>query len=174
MPDQPATYRKLAGPAVRSDNLMAGTASRVALYLGPDHLLLTEKLWFKESYRRFYFRDIQAFLIQKNNRWRWYGFGFLIAALLFALFGLAASGNSAAFIFYGLAGLLAIGAGVNWLWLGQTCRCFLKTAVQYEELTPLNRERKANRALAVIEREIATVQGPMPPAPGPSAEAPAP
>jgi hypothetical protein len=171
MAAEPVNYRKLGGPAVRSDNLMAGTATRVALYLGPDHLLLTEKVWFKESYRRFYFKDIQAFLIQKTNRWLWWSLGFLLAALFFGVFGLAASGSGAGIVFYSIAGVLALCLGINWM-LGQTCRCYLKTAVQYEELTPLNRERKADRALALMEDEIEAVQGRMP-APGWNA-APAP
>jgi hypothetical protein len=78
--------------------------------------------------------------------------------LLFVLAGFLASGSETAYVFFGLAAVFAVLLGINWA-IGQSCRCYLKTAVQYEELTPLNRARKAEKALAQLSAEIEQVQG---------------
>ena len=165
MANERINYRKLGGLGTRQESLLAGSASRVRLYLGPDHLLLVEKTNYRECYRRFYYRDIQAFLMLKTNRWLWISMGFLGLALLFGAIALATSSNTAGshtnVVFAVIAGLCFLTMGINW-WSGQSCKCYLKTAVQYEELTPLRRERQAIKALFELRDLILAVQGSMP------------
>jgi hypothetical protein len=130
----------------------------VRLFLGPDHLLLVEKVWYKESYRRFYYKDIQAFLIQKTNRWLWWSGGLLLAVIVCVLIAWAASGSGADVFFFIVGGVFGLCLLINWF-KGQSCRCYLKTAVQYEELPPFNRERAADKALALLRDEVEAVQG---------------
>src|ERR1700742_3857011 len=44
--------------------------ARTSLWLGPDHLLRIESNGYSESYKRFYFRDIQGFIVQRTTRAR--------------------------------------------------------------------------------------------------------
>jgi hypothetical protein len=43
--------------------------------------------------------------------------------------------------------------------LGRTCRCFLRTAVQTEQLPPLDRVRRAQKVFARLRPLIAAAQG---------------
>jgi hypothetical protein len=45
-----------------------GAFGRSYYWLGKDHLLLVEISGYSEKYRRFYFRDIQAVVLEQNNR----------------------------------------------------------------------------------------------------------
>src|SRR5438477_3941842 len=75
MPRDEKAYRRLPGRE-------AGLLSYSRLWLGPDHLLLARTTFFSEEYKRFYFRDIQAFVIRKTNRHRIWGW---ILSVLVAL-----------------------------------------------------------------------------------------
>ena len=52
-------YRRLPGRAF-------SLVSRDSLWLAEDHLLSVQSNRFSEDYRRYYFRDIQAFAIQRT------------------------------------------------------------------------------------------------------------
>ena len=39
-----------------------------SLWIGEDHLLLVELRGFTETYRRFYFRDVQAIILRRTDR----------------------------------------------------------------------------------------------------------
>ena len=66
-------YKRLTrerGPAQFSILAM----SRSSLWLGDDHLLFLECTGYSETYKRFFFRDIQAFTIRKTKTravWNW-------------------------------------------------------------------------------------------------------
>src|SRR5208283_5906459 len=48
--------------------------ARSSLWLGDDHLLFVECTGYTETYKRFYFRDIQAITIRKTTThavWNW-------------------------------------------------------------------------------------------------------
>src|SRR4030088_1939833 len=91
MPRSPHAYRKL--PGRRFGILFTST-----LWIGPDHLLSVRKGRFAEEYRRFYFSDIQAIVLQKARR------EFLRQAILF-LPVLAAVA-------------ILLGTDARWYWLG--------------------------------------------------------
>jgi hypothetical protein len=139
---------------------------RMALWLGSDHLLCVETTGYTETYKRFYFRDIQAVTIRRNQQ-RMMGniilgvFIIVLAALAIAIVRLS-NGNGA-----GAVGgiFLAFTAGpillvllINTL-MGPTTVCQLRTAVQTEDLTPLNRLRRARKVLDRLHPLIAEAQG---------------
>ena len=132
--------------------------SRTSLWLGPDHLLFVDSNGYTETYKRFYFRDIQAFVVQRTSAATTTNI-VLTVMLVFALVPALAVQSMGGKIFcFTLAGLFALIMLVNLL-LGQTCRCFLRTAVQTEQLPPLNRVRGAQKVFARLRPLIAAAQG---------------
>jgi hypothetical protein len=62
------------------------------------------------------------------------------------------------FFFTGLIALLVMFLLINFF-LGATCKCYLRTAVQIEELPSLRRLRKTRKIMAQIRPLIAAAQG---------------
>jgi hypothetical protein len=136
--------------------------SRSSLWLGDDHLLLVEALGFSETYKRFFFRDIQVLTIRKTKtRLVWN----LILVPILALSGLIISASSEdwgpkgtliaasiVFVLFGIPLLLNI-------FFGPTCACEIRTAVQTESLPSLARVRKTQRILNRIRPMIIAAQG---------------
>ena len=61
--------RDRSGDAHRTASCRAGAADFCrgsSVWLGPDHLLLVESLRFREEYKRFYLRDIQAIAVARR------------------------------------------------------------------------------------------------------------
>jgi hypothetical protein len=144
MANSSITYKKLTRYSIRRTAAFEISASRAQLYLGPDHLLLLEKTFCRESYRRFYFRDIQALVLQKTNDWLWYSLICLGGSLLFGAISLAAVNSSARYFFLPLTAACVLGLVINSA-LGQSCHCHMRTAVQYEILPGLHRVREADK-----------------------------
>lgn len=156
-------YKKLTNPR-RRHGFSIATASRASLWLGDDHLLSVNSTGYTESYKRFYFQDIQAFVFHRSNRAMIYTIilGILIAPFLFALIyflnvkGVDAIGAS---IFLGIVvGILGTLLVIN-LILGTRCKTFIQTAVQTEELPSLSRVRQTRKALEKIRPLILAAQG---------------
>lgn len=161
-------YQRLTPARARSQFAVAFMA-RSSLWLGDDHLLLVETNGYTESYKRFYFRDIQAISIQQTNRYRWWAGITGFFALVFLILAIATmpktspvqwnGGEIAGGIFLGgIAGLGLLFLVINWI-LGPTCRCFLRTAVQTEELPSLCRERRTRKVFDQIRPQIVAAQG---------------
>jgi hypothetical protein len=161
-------YQRLTGSRARS-LFAVFFQSRSSLWLGPDHLLCADTTGYSETYKRFYFRDVQIISIQQTMRLRWWsgitGF-FALVFLAFLLIGVPktspthwSSGDIAGGIFLSsITGLCALLFLIN-LFLGPTCKSFLRTAVQIEELPSLCRVRKTRKVLARIRPLIAAAQG---------------
>jgi hypothetical protein len=127
-----------------------------SLWQGPDHLLWVESVFFSEHYKRFFFKDIQSVVIQRNGRhWLWTAvWGGL--ALTCGLPAVLLSGTHSVIAVFALLFLLAL--LVN-LALGPGCSVYLQTAVQVQKLTNLNRVRTARKAIGRIKPLIEAVQG---------------
>lgn len=145
--------------------------SRGSVWLGPDHLLVVETNGYTETYKRFYFRDIQAIIIQETKNYLWGNVVFAMLALPFLILTILSvlsapkntpswdSGTIVAVTVLGcLAGLFLLVLAIN-LFRGRTCKVFLRTAVQIEQLPAVNRIGKARRILDKIRPLIAAAQG---------------
>lgn len=147
-------YQKLPGTGHQ-------LGSYTKLYRGPDHLLQVSSVTFSERYKRFYFHDIQAFIVVRTV---WWIFGLAISGVIslgFAALALGVSDSAGRIICGSAAGLFAIIA-LSHAVRGPTCRCCVRTAVQTEKLPSLNRERKTKKILATLQPFIDAAQGPMP------------
>lgn len=150
-------YRRLTG---RSPQV----ANYVVLYEGPDHLLLVTSTGWSESYKRFFYRDIQALVIRRT---RWFeGIAAALGALtlLVALPAtLAFAGNpDAGIVLFVIAGIL-LALLIGHFLLGPTCVCEIQTAVQTERLAGLRRARRARKFLRRLKPLIEAAQGPLSP-----------
>jgi hypothetical protein len=154
---QETLYEKLPGRGLRREGWIAITRIRCTLWLAKDHILSVDNRVFSESYKRFYFRDIQAIILQRTNRarvWNTIWAGLDVLALLLAL----------VFKGYGLliclifAGLFTVALLINWF-QGPTCTCELITAVQRETLPSIGRLKTAEKVLPLLRRIIKRSQG---------------
>jgi hypothetical protein len=152
-------YKRLARARPRSSFAVA-FMSRSSLWLGDDHLLCVDSNGYSETYKRFYFHDIQTFTVRKTKRrliWNW----LLAIPAAFCIADLSTNRT------LGLAGIItvatialifAVPLLINNL-LGSTCACQLRTAVQVEELPSLARVRQARKVLKKVLPLIAATQG---------------
>lgn len=130
------------------------------LWLGEDHLLAVDNNGYIEYYRRYYLKDIQAFLVRRTGRgtlWSIF-FGFM---LLLAAAGMANtdSGNIGAIVTWSIiAGLFLLLLLVN-LFRGPTCRCWIKTPLGTAELGSLRRLRNVDRFTQRVRPLMDRVQG---------------
>jgi len=144
-------------------------ATRCKIWLGKDHLLCVDSSGYTETYKRFYFRDIQAITMQQTNRGRSLNIilgiisaFFLIATLLAIPDRVPASwsgGEQAKVIILGTATVIVISLLLINIFSGPTCKTQLRTAVQVENLPPLRRVRKTRKVLDQIRPLIVAAQG---------------
>src|SRR5882762_10419839 len=150
MPGGQKSYRRLPGKGITA-------LQHVRLYEGADHLLQVASSGYSESYRRFYFRDIQTLTMQKTHVGKIFNGIFAFFTALFALpaFDMSLGAALAMWSVGGFFALLLIGN----LALGRTCVCYIRTAVQTERLSAVTRIRTARRLLRRIRPLIEGVQG---------------
>jgi len=145
-------YQRLPG---RSGSFL-GTST---LWEAEDHLLLVRSVIVTETYRRFFFRDIQAIVVCRTKAG-------LVMDFILALTA-AAFGAGAVFVFFAepsagvilgvVAAALLMGLTVN-LVRGPTCRCVIRTAVQAQPVPSLNRLRATRKILGRLRPKIEAAQ----------------
>lgn len=132
------------------------------MWLGSDHLLLVKSAWFREEYKRFYFRDIQAIVVAPCARFH-VSMPILIFALLWLLPGLGmAFWPAGVAVVWGI-GTLAMAATWVSISLASSCRCRLYTAVSKDDLPSLYRTWTARKFLNKVKPWIDRAQGTMDP-----------
>ncbi|MEO8126158.1 MAG: hypothetical protein ABJF23_24430 [Bryobacteraceae bacterium] len=125
------THRRLPGKR----RTLGGNST---LWLADDHLLLVKSTRFAEQYKRFYFRDIQAFLIREKkysasrNLWDVF-FWLAVVAIYLAHAPLTALFGAALLLYKRFSGPHSV--------------CHIQTAVQVEPLPSLYRLRVAEEVL---------------------------
>jgi hypothetical protein len=144
--------------ARRRPGIAVVAISSYSLWLGRDHLLLIESNGYTETYKRFYFRDIQAIIVRRTSARMIISIvlGALAAALIVIGLLTGETGGIVAFCVIAFVTCL-IPLLINLL-LGPTCTCQLRTAVQTEDL-PIRRLGKARKILQRIRPMIAEAQG---------------
>ena len=156
-------YQRLTRGRPRSGFAVAFT-SRSSLWLGRDHLLCVDTSGYTESYKRFYFRDIQAVtLVATNRRTVWNGVlvvpvVFCLAGLVNSLFSIPRDAGAAIIAWAIVSAVFIVPLLINNL-LGPACTGYLRTAVQIEELPSLSRLRRARKVLERLRPFIIAVQG---------------
>jgi hypothetical protein len=146
-------YRRLPG---RRRGILRGAS----VWIGDDHLLSVKSYRFREEYKRFHWREVQAIIVAKAPRFHISTRSLLVGALWLFVY-LSASVN-ARFKFltpalYTVAAVLVAG----WLLISAafSCRCRILTAVSQDELPSIYRTWTARRFLRKVEPGIADVQG---------------
>lgn len=134
---------------------------RVQLWQGEEHLLLVEWDGAREYYKRFGYGDIQAFILRKTNE------GLILNIILTVLMVPFLAGGIAVPDTVGRVVLLSFGCFFGLLLAlnvlaGSTCKCFVQTAVQLEELSSLTRRPRAQKVFARLRPLITQAQGELP------------
>jgi hypothetical protein len=145
------SYRKLPGQ-------LRGIFRGASTWLGADHLLAVRSLRFREEYKRFYLRDVQAIAVARKPR-----FHLSTRAIGIALLWLCASLYFRAGMDAYAIPLAGIGLVAAWIYVSASCSCVCRiyTAVSREELPSVYRTWTARKFLAEVESRIAEVQGPI-------------
>lgn len=165
MSEQQETYIRLPGRAQRHGGPSVLAAERYRLWLGSDHLLHVTGTRYRETYKRFYFRDIQALSLRKTRTGAVWSI--VLGSLAAPLLAVALSVEIRAGEYFRGVGMVLFGApGALCLLLllfnmafGPTCICHLRTAVHVEELPCLGRLRTAERVFDRLKVIIEEVQG---------------
>ena len=176
-PAGPIRYRKMPGH-------LRGPFGGSSFWAGPDHFLLVRSNRFAETYKRFYYRDIQAIAVADTPRFYVPALLFLLGLVwLLAIFWISAiasfqtvaaqQGPAGANVFARLplttlrfdlllAGLLVALLWAVVSWVG-SCRCRIYTAVSSDEIPSVYRRWVARRFLDAVNPIIAQRQGELPP-----------
>lgn len=146
----PIAYKKVPGHG-------SSAVGYSRLYVGPDHLLLVDSAGWNESYRRFYFRDIQAFTIRKSQWGKVQNVAWALVSFLTAAIAIQAD-DVGAVVAWSITGMFLAGLIINIL-RGPTCTSHIQTAVQTTKIGPLKRVKRAQKFLTQLKPLIAAVQG---------------
>jgi len=166
MMDDDLAYRRLPARGRKAYGLF--DPARYELHLGPDHVLHLRRGMFTETYKRFYFDDIQALVIGRTSGRGVMNLALGVASGIGVSIALAVSAAAGLDV---LARVLLAACGATFplallAWntaLGSTCRCRLYTAVQTEDLAAMSRLRRAEATLAILRPLIEEAQGPVTP-----------
>lgn len=164
MSDPKQPYERLT----RSRFGLNGTGS---LWLGGDHLLLVNTTFALERYRRWYFREIQAVVLQrKSTRLVWNSVLGVIAILLWAgaVACLIASGTATAqddiillSVAAAVAGLLGFALIAVAAWntsMGPACKVFIQTPHGLDRISTPNRVPAAEALIARLQPILLAAQ----------------
>jgi len=161
-------YRKLRGAGF-------SWKGRGRLWLAEDHVLEVSSVFISESYRRFFFHEVRALVVQRTNtRFIWalvlgvLGLitGFVAGAFLWT--GIANSGEDwhvAMYFpagFFGLALLVCLALWISNMLLGPSCVCQVLTRNGWQTLSAPRRVGPATQVQAELAGIIQAVQGPSP------------
>jgi hypothetical protein len=161
LPDEPLasgpSYRRLPGRGRRTSGCISVGATISTIWLASDHLLLRESAFgMSETYKRFYYRDIQAIIIRRSPQWIARISGWAVMCLVFIFcWGLPQRRGWGWLLLSAVCFVLAMVQ----LARGPTCVTYLVTAVQRELLGSLNTLRKVRRAMKTLVPLIEEKQG---------------
>ena len=127
------------------------------VWLGEDHVLLVRSRTFFESYRRFFFNDIQGMVVCRTNMGKIWNLIWGFFALLFGLLSLAFD-EIGIIVMLSLAAPFVVALITNVV-LGPTCAFHIRTAVQTERLPAVSRIATARHFIVRVEPLIAAAQG---------------
>jgi hypothetical protein len=144
-------YRRLPGRR-------RGVVLSASMWMGSDHLLLVKSAWFREEYKRFYLRDIQAIVVAPCARFH-VSRPLLICALLWMLPLVSVAFWPPGLGVVWVVATLAMVATWIAISAASSCRCRLYTAVSRDDLPSLYRTWTARKFLNQVKPSIDRVQG---------------
>jgi len=147
-------YKRLPGRG-----LTWGGPSRV--WLGDDHVLLVLTRGYSETYRRFFFNDIQGVVVRRTHIGKIWNAVWASFLAFFGVLALVVNSGPGSIILACIAAPFGVALFVN-MALGPTCAFHIRTAVQTERLPAVSRVRAANKFIARIEPLIIAAQGELP------------
>ena len=148
-------------PYVQLPGSYRGFFRKASLWEGADHILCVKGTRFNEEYRRFYYRDIQAFIIEKRARAGSVGWWIVLLVLLFVSM-IAAAKNDPPHSWVALVVLLPLLAVRLEITVRRSCRCSIQTAVSREPLPSLMRRTSAEAVITRLQSRISAEQGDLP------------
>jgi hypothetical protein len=148
-------------PYVQLPGSYRGFLRKASLWEGIDHILSVKGTRFNEEYRRFYFRDIQAVIVENRPRWGSLGWWIILLILLF-IASIAAAENDPHYSWVALLLLVLVLIVRLHMVFSRSCRCSLQTAVSREELPSVLRRSAAEALIRRLETRIAMEQGNLP------------
>lgn len=146
--------RKNASPYRR---LPGGRLTRYSLWQADDHLLHVQRREFTERYTRFYFRDIQAILVQRTSNHVILATVFVSLTILCALLAVTRENTGVAVFWWIMTTAFGAVAAWNWL-LGPTCICYFFTAIDRYRVRSLSRVSIANQVIDILKPVIQRAQ----------------
>ena len=152
-------YQRLPGRGFRREgNFVAAYYQRSSLWLGKDHVLVVDESWTEQTFRRFFFKDVQTLTVCKSGVFAfWIRFNLVVAALFGG--GMLLTDNDIAQGFLvAVVGFFVLCLLIH-LFKGPTCTVHVRTAVQAIELPSLSRMRAARKTLAILRPLIEAAQG---------------
>ena len=153
----PKEYQRLPG------SRFLALYGRHSLWKAADHVLFLANRGFTEEYRRFYFADIQTIYFRKTATGNIVSlclgaFVFLLAAWAFRGWRFEHWEEWGVVTVSIITAILFLFLLVN-VMLGPTCKSYLRTAVQLQDLPSLTRVRRARKAIRILQPLIEGVQG---------------
>jgi hypothetical protein len=136
---------------------------RARLYMGKDHLLSVNNIGYTESYKRFYFKDIQVIATYKTADSIMWSIFFSICAVLSIFIAIAIDNRTSSMVFGWIPGGLFLVLLIFSVARGPTCITHLFTAVTKERLLSLSRLRNAKGVMDMLRPFIIHAQGDLAP-----------
>jgi len=133
--------------------------TRARLYMGKDHILSLLSTGYTESYKRFYFKDIQAVVAQKTSDGTMWGISFAVFTVAWILIALIIDEPVLSFVFGWIPACVFLVLFLGNLISGPTCVSYIYTAVTKEKLRSLRRLRKAQSVMNTLRPFIDSAQG---------------
>lgn len=132
--------------------------TKPSLWLGEDHLLYVQSNRFFEDYRRYYLRDIQAFILMRTGPVSLWTYAMGAVAVAFLAPGLLFNFHKT---FLWISGGVFLLIALYTMALGPTCSCYIQTAVSRQQLRSVQWLRTAEKMLTILQPHIEQAQGPM-------------
>ncbi|MBF0225238.1 MAG: hypothetical protein HQK76_07255 [Desulfobacterales bacterium] len=143
-------YKKLPG---RSRGLVSGIHE---LWYCEDHMIYVISHNVSEDYKRFYYSDIQSFIIRKTITGIIFNVILILSVLCF-LYIFYISSMLDSWISWVVIGLFALNFFRS-LYLGYSCNFYIMTAVQLRRIKSINRSKKVDSFLKKIMPLVTNAQ----------------
>ena len=148
-------------PYVQLPGAYRGFFRKASLWEGVDHVLSVSGSRFHEEYRRFYYRDVQAFVVERTARAGSLGWWSVLLILLIIAI-IATVENDPRYSWVALVVLSLLVIIRLEITFRRSCRCSIQTAVSRELLPSLMRRAATEAVIARLQTRIAAEQGELP------------